>query len=159
MSTLTLASLARPRWRTAPLVYRFISLAESVVEQASVIILLVEDEALIAFNLQEALEDGGFAVRHVETGEAALAVLDDPEIRVQGVITDIQFGGGIDGWAVARHAREVLPHCPIVYMSGDSAHEHTVHGVPDSVMLQKPFAPAQMIAAIATLLNASPPQL
>jgi hypothetical protein len=43
-------------------------------------------------------------------------------------------------------------------MSGDSAHEHTVQGVPDSVMLQKPFAPAQLITAIATLLNAVPPQ-
>lgn len=128
-------------------------------DQASVLILLAEDEALIAFNLQEALEDGGFTVRHVETGEAAFAVLDGAELKVQGVITDIQLGGNVDGWAVARHAREIFPHCPVVYMSGDSAHEHTVLGVPDSVMLQKPFAPAQVIAAIATLLNATPPQL
>ena len=127
-------------------------------EQASVLILLAEDEALIALNLQEALEDGGFEVHHVGSGEAALAVLDDRDLKVQGVISDIRLGGGVDGWAVARHAREVFPHCPIVYISGDSAHEHTVLGVPDSVMLQKPFAPAQVIAAIATLLNAVPPQ-
>lgn len=64
----------------------------------------------------------------------------------------------MDGWEVARHARELTPNFPVVYMSGDSAHEHTVQGVPESVMIQKPFAPAQLVTAMSMLLNALPLQ-
>jgi DNA-binding response OmpR family regulator len=108
-------------------------------------------------HLQDSFEDGGFSVVPVDTGEAAIAVLDRSDITVQALITDIKLGGNVDGWAVARHAREIYAFIPVVYMSGDSAHEHTVHGVPESVMLQKPFAAAQALAAIATLLNALRP--
>lgn len=124
----------------------------------SVLILLAEDEALIAIDVQDALEEAGFNVRHVVNGEDAILDLDNEDSVTHAVITDIQLGGTIDGWAVARHAREIMPHVPIVYMSGNCAHQHTVHGVPDSVMLQKPFASAQAITAISTLLNAMPPQ-
>lgn len=124
--------------------------------QQSILILLAEDEELIAFSLQQDLTDAGFQVRHVSTGEQAIELLDQAKAEISGVITDIRLGLSVDGWAVARHAREFIPHIPIVYMSGDSAHEHTAYGVPDSIMLQKPFASAQVITAISTLLNAVP---
>jgi DNA-binding response OmpR family regulator len=73
------------------------------------------------------------------------------------MVTDIRLGEGPNGWDVARHAREVIPTMPVVYMSGDSANEHSAYGVPDSVMLQKPFATAQLVTAISTLMNAAPP--
>jgi DNA-binding response OmpR family regulator len=75
--------------------------------------------------------------------------------NVRGLITDINLGKGPDGWDVARHARELIPALPVVYMSGASAHEWTSHGVPHSVFIAKPFAPAQVVTAISTLLNAS----
>jgi CheY-like chemotaxis protein len=78
--------------------------------------------------------------------------------RIAGLVTDIRLGGGPDGWKVARHAREAIPHLPVVYISAYSAHEHTARGVPDSIMVQKPFAAAQITTAISTHLNALPPQ-
>jgi DNA-binding response OmpR family regulator len=69
------------------------------------------------------------------------------------LITDIQLGTGPNGWEVGRRAREVVPGLPVVYMSGDSAHDWTAQGVPESVMLQKPFVIAQLVTAITTLLN------
>jgi len=122
------------------------------------LILLAEDEALVSVSLQDALEDAGFKVDAVMSGEEALSALDAGHGSFGGVITDIRLGSDVDGWAVARHARKLIPDVPIVYMSGDSAHEHTSHGVPLSVMLQKPFALAQVITAMSTLLNAVPPQ-
>ena len=121
------------------------------------LILLAEDEALIALAVQDALEAAGFAVLHVFGGSDALAALNDKSSEFAGVITDVKFGETVDGWTVSRRARELLPSIPIVYISGDSAHEHTSMGVPDSVMLQKPFAAAQLVTAISTLLNAVPP--
>ncbi|MEO6361136.1 MAG: response regulator [Sphingomicrobium sp.] len=126
-------------------------------QESELLILLAEDDALIALNLQDALEEAGFAVHHVAVGEEALIALDERHTNFCGVVTDIRFGGDVSGWAIGRKAREHVPHLPVVYMSGDSAHEHTVEGVPESVMLQKPFASAQLVTAISTLLNAVPP--
>lgn len=121
------------------------------------LILLAEDEALVALDLQDALEAAGFAVLHVFGGDDALAAIIDKATKLAGVVTDVRFGETLDGWTVGRKARELLPHIPIVYVSGDSAHEHTSRGVPESVILQKPFSPVQLVTAISTLLNAVPP--
>lgn len=129
-----------------------------VLVDTSVIVLLVEDEALIASVLEDALEDGGFAVMVAHSGQAALDAIDEASDTLAGVITDIRLGVGLNGWEVARHARELNPTIPVVYMTGDSIHDHGSLGVPDSVVLQKPFAPAQLITAIATLINQAPPR-
>jgi DNA-binding response OmpR family regulator len=42
---------------------------------------------------------------------------------------------------------------PIVYMSGESAEEWAVKGVPGSLMIAKPFAPAQLVTAVSNLIN------
>jgi CheY-like chemotaxis protein len=122
--------------------------------EASVLILLVEDEQLIALSVQEALEDGGYTVSVATSGADAIAVLDEAGDQVCALVTDIRLGVGPDGWDLARHARELNPRLPIVYMSGDSSHGHSSRGLPDSLMIQKPFAPVQIVTAISTLLNA-----
>jgi DNA-binding response OmpR family regulator len=120
------------------------------------LILLAEDDALIALTLQAALEEASFAVHHVFDADDAIQALEAKHRELSGVITDINFGRGVDGWAIGRRARELIPQFPVVYISGDSAHEHTVKGVPESIMLQKPFTPAQMVTELSTLLNAKP---
>ena len=63
----------------------------------------------------------------------------------------------LDGWEVARHAREMDPAFPVVYMSGDSAEDRVSKGVAESIMLTKPFAPARLVTAVAQLLNGRMP--
>jgi two-component system, cell cycle response regulator CpdR len=46
---------------------------------------------------------------------------------------------------------------PVIYMTGTHVDEWASKGVPNSVLLSKPFAPAQIVTAISQLLNASPP--
>ncbi len=64
----------------------------------------------------------------------------------------------MNGWEVARHAREINPNFPVVYMTGASADEWPSRGVPNSVLLTKPFAPAQLVTALAQLLNVGTPK-
>ena len=116
---------------------------------------LVEDDALIRDLLEASLTDAGFEVVEVSWGTKALAEFDADAARFRAVITDIRLGAGPDGWAVARRARELVPTMPVVYMSGDSSHEWSSKGVPNSLMVAKPFAPAQIITAVSTLLNAA----
>lgn len=100
------------------------------------IILVVEDEALIQSMLSEALHEGGFATKIADSGEDAIMLLDAPEPKYRALVTDINLGGGkLDGWEVARHAREVDPEIPVVYMTGDSAADWSAKGVPNSILI------------------------
>jgi DNA-binding response OmpR family regulator len=119
----------------------------------TILLLLVEDEALIRVNLQEELDEAGFALVVALNGGQAMAELEADAARFRGVLTDIRLGSGPNGWAVARRARELVPGVPMVYMSGDSAHEWDAQGVPGSIMVAKPFVTAQIITALSNLLN------
>ncbi len=54
---------------------------------------------------------------------------------------------------VARIARNTATEMAGVYISGDSAAEWAINGVPNSMMLEKPFAMAEMVTAVDQLLN------
>lgn len=116
------------------------------------LLLLVEDEPLIRTALAEALESSGFALEESESGTEAVARIDGGESFV-GIITDIRLGSGPNGWDVARHARQRFPALAVVYMTGDSAADWSAEGVPNSILIQKPFATSQVITAVSTLLN------
>ncbi|MGM4929686.1 response regulator [Tardiphaga sp. 619_E2_N8_5] len=118
------------------------------------VILLVEDEELIRNIVEDTLDDGGFKVVLAESGEEAVKLLDASDPKYRALVTDIKLGHGtLTGWDVARHARSIDPELAVVYMTGDSAAEWASQGVPNSVLLTKPFAPAQLITAVAQLLN------
>jgi hypothetical protein len=53
---------------------------------------------------------------------------------------------------VSRHARELKPDFPVIYVTGDSAADWPVNGVPNSILLQKPYAAAQILTAISSVL-------
>ncbi|GAC1046202.1 hypothetical protein thsrh120_62090 [Rhizobium sp. No.120] len=61
--------------------------------------------------------------------------------------------GEANGWDLARRARELQPVMPVIYVTGDSAQDWAAQGVPNSVLLQKPFVHAQLVTALTTLLN------
>ena len=116
-------------------------------------VLVVEDQPLIGLTVQEGLEEAGYQVLLEETLAQALHELEAASTRLSALVTDIRLEGETDGWDLARRARELHPSLPVVYMSGDSAVDHSSKGVPNSIMVQKPFAAAQIVTAISTLLN------
>lgn len=120
----------------------------------SVVVLVVEDDALIRGVLDEALADGGFRVAQASTGADALAMLEAPEAAYRALVTDINLEPGPStGWDIAKRAREISSELAVIYMTGNSGHQYAANGVPNSIMLTKPFAPAQLIAAVSQLLN------
>jgi CheY-like chemotaxis protein len=122
------------------------------------VILVVEDDQLLQSVVEESLADGGFETVIASSGENAVELLDAAQGKYRALVTDINLSPSeIDGWDVARHAREIDPNFPVVYMSGKDADDWASKGVPNSIMLAKPFAPAQLVTAVSQLLNASPP--
>jgi DNA-binding response OmpR family regulator len=121
------------------------------------VILVVEDDQLVQSVVEESLVDGGFGTVIASSGENAMELLDRSERKYRALVTDINLGASkVDGWDVARHAREIEPDFPVIYMSGKDATDWASKGVPNSIMLAKPFAPAQLVTAVSQLLNASP---
>ncbi|MHA6299288.1 response regulator [Devosia sp. CAU 1758] len=118
-----------------------------------VTILVVEDEVLVCVELEEALREAGYEIVSAHNGTAGLQRAEELSTSSSGIVTDIRIGAGPDGWAIAHRARELNPQIAVVYMSGDSAADWAANGVPNSQMIQKPFATAQIVTAISELIN------
>ena len=118
-----------------------------------VCVFVVEDEALILVTIEHALQDGGFAFKSTMTGEDALRLLQDHGGTCRALVTDVNLGGEITGWDVAREARSLNPALPVVYVTAELASDWAIHGVPNSVLINKPFVEAQIVSAVASLLN------
>jgi CheY-like chemotaxis protein len=86
-----------------------------------------------------------------------VTLLKGGQTRYAVLVTDINLRGKMDGWEVAKQAREVIPAFPIIYMTGAAADQWASHGIPNSILLTKPFAPAQLVTAVSQLLNTNPP--
>jgi len=125
------------------------------VEQSPVI-LVIEDEYSLQGIVEEALIDGGFETDILSSGEEALTLFKGRLKNYKALVTDVNLKGRMSGWDVARQIREIAPNCPVVYMTGANADEWASQGVPDSILLQKPFAPAQIVTAVSQLLNSAP---
>jgi DNA-binding response OmpR family regulator len=125
--------------------------------EPAVLVLLVEDEALLQLSLSEALKEGGYAVEMAHNGEDATRKLEAPDAHYGALVTDVNLGGNVNGWDVAHKARELFPMLPVGYMTGAAASDWGANGVPSSVLVQKPFAPAQVVTAVSQLLNQAMP--
>lgn len=117
------------------------------------VLLIAEDEPIIRMVMVECLEEGGFEVLQAANGDDARMILAERHADIAGIITDIRVGRGPNGWELARYARGVQADIGVIYVTGDSAAEWPAQGVPKSIMLQKPFAEAQMLTAISILLD------
>jgi len=121
------------------------------------VVMVIEDDQLVQGTVEDALSEGGFEIAIAATGEEAVTLLKGENADYRALVTDIHLAGKLDGWDVARAAREIDPAFPVIYMTGAAADEWASKGVPNSVLLTKPFAPAQLVTAVSQLLNAVPP--
>lgn len=117
-------------------------------------VLIIEDEPMILASLEAALLEGGYQVIACSGAEEAQQQLEQAQVPIAGLVTDIRLkGGDASGWDLAHRAREYFPLISVIYISGDSGADWRSQGVPDSIFIQKPFADAQLVTAISTLLN------
>ena len=106
-------------------------------------ILIVEDEALIRFDLVDFFEDAGFRVFEADNASSAIAIMEkNAEIRI--VLTDIQMPGGMDGIRLAHYIRDRYP--PVFLMVASGAIRPTAADLPtDALFFPKPFDPRSVL--------------
>ena len=125
--------------------------------EAPPLILVVEDEYPLQGIVEDAITESGFETDILSSGEEALTLFRGHTKDYKALVTDVRLKGKISGWEVARQVREIDPRCPVIYMTGAAADEWASQGVPHSVLLQKPFAPAQLVTVVSQLVNAGSP--
>src|SRR5580658_4316904 len=103
-------------------------------------VLVVEDEYLISEWVSQSLSEQGFEVQTVSNAADALQRLGSLPVDV--LFTDINLPGDMDGAALARRAREMLPHLPVVYASARATLLKQDARVPGSIVVPKPYEPA-----------------
>jgi CheY-like chemotaxis protein len=111
-------------------------------------IAIIEDDAIIALYLSEALEELGYAVvGTAHSGKEALALLGGVQAEV--ALIDVNLRGGMDGIAVAEELRR-RHDLPALFLSGALGTEVMARAAPARPLdfLQKPILPSQLDAAL-----------
>jgi two-component system cell cycle sensor histidine kinase/response regulator CckA len=120
---------------------------------AGLSILIVEDEALIAEEIQDRLTRLGFyAVGIRDTGEAAIQAAE--QLHPDLVLMDIRLKGKLDGIAAADRITQQL-HVPVVYLtahSDDSTLQRAKETAPFGYLL-KPFQERDLLVAIEMAIH------
>jgi nitrogen regulation protein NR(I) len=116
-------------------------------------ILLIEDDANLAANLRQVLEDEGFSVTHASRGDDGLRRANTGGF--DAVLTDLRLPG-LGGLELVRQLHEAQPHLPLILMTAhgtiETAIEATKGGAYD--YLQKPFEIPELLALLNKAVEA-----
>lgn len=110
-------------------------------------VLVVEDDALLAMSIEQALLDAGVGeVILCSSTEEALAALRQQ--RPDALILDVHLADRNDGWAIAELVTDVGPKPPRIVFSTGSPKDIPAHIASLGVVLEKPYDPVDLVEAI-----------
>lgn len=89
-----------------------------------VVVLVVEDEALVRMNAVGLLDDAGYDVLEARDADHALAILET-RADIGLVFTDVEMPGTMDGIGLANIIRQRWPHVLMVVVSGKAVVDET----------------------------------
>jgi two-component system, OmpR family, alkaline phosphatase synthesis response regulator PhoP len=117
-------------------------------------ILVVEDEAHLAEGLRFNLEAEGYQVNVVDTGEAALELLEERKNDYDVVVLDVMLPGK-DGFTVISELRQAGQFVPTLMLTARGHPEDVLKGFSAGAddYLAKPFDLSILIARIRGLLR------
>jgi DNA-binding response OmpR family regulator len=116
-------------------------------------ILVVEDERIVARDLQQRLKKLGFAVPEVaSSGEEALRIAE--LLRPQLILMDIKLRGKVDGLEAARQIGERLK-IPVIFLSAyDDEETRSASRLLNAIdYLDKPFEDQRLYTAISDFFS------
>lgn len=118
------------------------------------VVLLVEDEAPVRAFASRALRLRGYTVLEADSAEAALDLLNDPDLSVDIFVTDVIMPGK-DGPTWVKEALIKRPDTKVVFVSGyaEDAFAEGKTEIPNSVFLPKPFSLNQLTTTVRSQLH------
>ena len=110
-------------------------------------VLVVDDEKNMRLSVRTILTDDGYAVRVVESGEEALALLGQEEVFM--VLTDARLGG-MSGYELIGKIHTRWPDLPILMITAYATPKLAVEAIQAGAFdyLAKPFAPEELLHSV-----------
>jgi len=117
----------------------------------SAVVLIVEDEPVIRFNVLDALEDVGHVALEAANADEALVVLKGRQ-DVDILFTDVNMAGSMDGIQLAKRVRAMRPNIGIIITSGLVQLDPMALPA-NAAFLPKPYMHDALISAIDSLMT------
>ena len=115
------------------------------------VVLIVEDEALLRFATAMDFRAAGWTVLETGSGEHAVLLLG-ADRHIDVLVTDIQLEGPLTGWDVADAFRAAHRDIPVIYASGNPP--DAARRVEGSLFFPKPCHNGDLVDACRTLVGA-----
>jgi PAS domain S-box-containing protein len=117
-------------------------------------ILVVEDDSGVRNFIVTLLADLGYGVRETEDGPLALEWLNTGRIP-DLLLSDVVLPKGMNGPALAKAAREIVPELKVLFMSGYTHDALSSEGAVDEDVhiIMKPFRKVDLAAKIRAVLD------
>ena len=116
-------------------------------------ILVVDDDPDMATTCAQILTARGYRCLTASTGAEAIAMIDAEQPDL--VVTDLHMPG-VDGLAVARHARDRLAPIPVVLVTAWPRVRRDESDPVATASLAKPFVNADLVATVRRALRDRP---
>ena len=127
---------------------------KTAAKQPPLIILVVEDEAIVRMVTADVLGEAGYNVIEAVNSTEALELLDArPDISL--MLTDVRMPGELDGYNLSRLVRMKYAAIGIIVISGDSPPRES--DLPQGArFLAKPLLPSVLLDAVRETLAHEP---
>lgn len=121
--------------------------------QASVRVLLVDDNQDLLEVYREALVSRGFEIATARSGDEAFATWAETK-AFDVIVTDQVMPGSLQGVQLAQRIREDCPDMPFIFMSGyahDTCKTHQTRRIEDTILMK----PINRLDLVEAIVNAS----
>ena len=134
----------------------------SAVEGGSETILIVEDEDLVRALAVRVLKAEGYRCYAAGSAEEAIRLLEEDQVAIDLVITDVVMPG-MSGGGLGERVERLRPGLPILFTSAFTDEDVIRRGLleKDRPFLQKPSSPQELARKVRSVLDAAasiPPQ-
>jgi CheY-like chemotaxis protein len=117
-------------------------------------ILVVEDEILIRVAIADHLEECGYRVFEAGSAAEAITVIEQSQIPLHVVFTDVRMPGEMNGWGLAKWIRQHHPEVAVIVASAErtEATHELCRALP---FLHKPYDFATVVERVQALTESA----
>ncbi|MEK9967927.1 MAG: response regulator [Ferrovibrio sp.] len=116
------------------------------------VILIVEDEILIRMVIADYLRDCGYKVIEAASGDEALVLLQQKDITIDIVFSDIEMPGDTDGFKLSQWLRQHKPDTNVLLAGTPAKAAEMAHDLCEDGPLTKPYDQTVALNRIRRLL-------
>jgi CheY-like chemotaxis protein len=117
-------------------------------------ILVVESEILIRLVVAEYLRDCGFRIVEAVNAAEAIRVLQSPKTIVDLVFSDLAMPGKLDGFGLAKWARQHRPELEVALVSSDKKRAETAKDLCERLVPNSPYRIDALVTEMRRLIKA-----